>query len=230
VQIGKICCFTLPGHAPDGHSALADAGLLPAVVALAKALKRAGARHMLIGGVAVVARGVRRLTDDVDAVIWAEGLDVERLLDHLAKEHVVPRIGDAISFAHRNQVLLLRHETSGIDIDLSLGWLPFERQALSRASKIRVGRLNVAVARPDDLIVYKAIAARDRDRADIERLLQIHRRAIDLERVRRIVGELAAALEDPELVVDFERIVRNVSARAAATARKKPRKRRRGTG
>jgi predicted nucleotidyltransferase len=217
----------LRGHALDGHSALADARLLPAVVALAKALKRVGARYMLIGGVAVVARGVRRLTDDVDAVIWAEGLDIEKLLKQLAREHVVPRIGDAISFARRNQVLLLRHETSGIDIDLSLAWLPFESHALSRASKIRVGRLNLAVARPDDLLVYKAIAARDRDRSDMERLLEIHGRAIDLERVRRLIGELAAALEDPELVVGFERVVRNVSARAAAPARKKPRNRRR---
>jgi hypothetical protein len=75
--------------------------------------------------------------------------------------------------------------------------MALEKDALSRASKIPVGRLHVAVASPADLIVYKAIAARDRDRSDVERLLELHGRAIDLERVRRIVGELALRTEDP---------------------------------
>jgi hypothetical protein len=41
------------------------------------------------------------------------------------------------------------------------------------------------VATAGDLVVYKAIAARERDRSDIERLLELHGSAIDLTAVRR---------------------------------------------
>ena len=55
------------GPAFAGRTTLAEGRLLPAVSALGRALANTGARHMLIGGVAVIARGIRRLTDDVDA-------------------------------------------------------------------------------------------------------------------------------------------------------------------
>src|SRR5262245_30488478 len=108
-------------------------------------------RHMLIGGVAVIARGVRRLTDDVDATLWGAGVDLRSLLRRLSAQRIVPRIRDALEFARRNQVLLLRHEPSGVDVDLSIAWLPFESDALDRASLMKVGRRRVRVATADDL-------------------------------------------------------------------------------
>lgn len=114
---------------------------------------------MLIGGVAIVARGVRRLTDDVDAAVWGEDIEFERLLRHLAKESIKPRIRDAVAFARVTQVLLLRHAPSGIDIDLTLARLPFEKSALDRADKVMIGKARVPIARPGDLIVYKQLRA-----------------------------------------------------------------------
>jgi hypothetical protein len=93
---------------------LSDA-LGPAIAALERALARVPARHMLIGGVAVIAHGVRRLTDDVDAALWADGVDIAALIVQLGKEKIGPRVRDAVKFARQNQVLLLRHAPSGID-------------------------------------------------------------------------------------------------------------------
>lgn len=180
---------------------------------------------MLIGGVAVIARGVRRLTDDVDATVSAEGIDLDELLLELTREGIVPRIPNAVPFARRNQVLLLRHSASGIDVDLSLAWLPFEEEALARAKVVTVGGRRVRVATPGDLIVYKAIAARERDRSDIERLLELHGASIDLDRVRRTVRGLAAALEHPELSSDLERLIEKSGrgSRPRSSKRRKPR-------
>jgi predicted nucleotidyltransferase len=195
---------------------LANKTIAAAIGALERALS--GTRHMLIGGIAVVARGVRRLTDDVDATVWGEGVVLEELFDRLASQRIVPRIANAGAFARRNQVLLARHEPSGVDIDLSLAWLSFESAALDRADQIAIGRQRVRVATATDLIIYKAIAARERDLSDIERLLEIHGSTIDLRRARRTVAELGGILERPELLQGLERLAKK-SRRALKPAR-----------
>lgn len=57
----------------------------------------------------------------------------------------------------------------------------------------------------------KAIAFRPQDQQDIERLLALYGAHIDLGRVRRTVAEFAHAMEEPERVGDFERLVDRAS-------------------
>jgi hypothetical protein len=181
--------------------------LRDAIHALASALAEFGAPHMLIGGIAVILRGTARQTNDVDATVWAEGADVDALFTVLNRHRIVGRIDDAAQFARDHQVLLLRHEPSGTPMELSLAWLPFEATALRRAEPLDVEGVRVPVALAEDLIIYKAVAWRDRDRADIERLLIMHGDSIDLPYVRRMVAEFAELLEEPERTSDFERLV-----------------------
>ncbi len=185
----------------------ADQALLAALAALALALNDLGVPAMIIGGIAVIARGVPRQTGDVDVAVWAEDLDVERLAAALARHAIVPRIEDAVEFARQNQVLLLRHEPSGTPIEVSLAWLPFEQEALARARSEDLGGVRFAVAIPEDLVVYKAVAWRDRDRTDIERLLVLHGHHMDLARLRGRVREFAELLGSPERASEFDAIV-----------------------
>lgn len=185
----------------------ADRLFLDALAALAAALDEAGAPSMLIGGVAVIVRGVPRQTVDIDATIWAEGLDAEALVGLLARHHIEPRIADALAFARQHQVLLLRHQPSGTPLEVSLAWLDFEREALERATFEDVGGVHLRVATAEDLIVFKAVAWRDRDRADIERLVAAHPEELDLARIRRLVQEFSEALEEPERVAAFEALL-----------------------
>jgi hypothetical protein len=185
----------------------ADQALLAALGALARALDDLGVPAMVIGGIAVIVRGVPRQTGDVDIAVWAEDLDVERLAAALARHAIVPRIADAVEFARQNQVLLLRHEPSATPVEVSLAWLPFEWEALARARSEDLGGVQLAVAMPEDLVVYKAVAWRDRDRADIERLLVLHGRHMDLPRLRGRVREFAELLGVPERASEFDAIV-----------------------
>jgi hypothetical protein len=171
---------------------------------MAAALHGAGCDYMVFGGVAIIARGVPRHTDDVDATVWAESLQLAPLLEHLSACEIRPRIDDAAAFARENQVLLLRHQPSDIAIDLTFAWLPFEKEALGRAEVMDLGGVRVPVATPEDLVIYKAVAWRDRDRADIERLMAIWGTRMDLARIRRIVGEFAQALDEPERLKELE--------------------------
>ncbi|HEV8659490.1 MAG TPA: nucleotidyl transferase AbiEii/AbiGii toxin family protein, partial [Thermoanaerobaculia bacterium] len=181
-----------------------------ALRALAAALGEIRAPSMIIGGIAVIAAGVPRQTIDIDAVVLGRDSSPESLVTSFARYGIVPRIADAVQFARERQVLLLRHEPSGVTIEVSLAWLPFEEEALARANQIEIGGVTLRVATPEDLIVYKAAAWRDRDRADIERLLALHWREIDLERVRSLITEISAALDDSGRIEAFENILARV--------------------
>ena len=81
---------------------------------------------MVIGGIAVIARGVRRMTTDIDAAVRGDQVDVASVLRALATKRIAPRIDDAERFAAESLVLLLRHETTGIEFDVSMAWTDFE--------------------------------------------------------------------------------------------------------
>jgi hypothetical protein len=192
-------------------AASADLALLEALAALDRTLRRLAAPAMIIGGIAVIARGVPRQTVDIDATIWGEAITIDQLVAELARDGIVPRTADAGEFARRHQVLLLRHASTGTPLEISLAWLPFEREALNRSSEVDFGGVAIRVAAVEDLVIYKAVAWRDRDRADIERLLVQHGTGIDLARIRGVIGEFADALDDPGRIDEFDALVRRSS-------------------
>jgi len=194
-------------------SSVSDQELLEALAALAAALRSLEAPSMVIGGVAVIAHGVPRLTVDIDATVWSEDVELESLLAALARHRIEPRIRDALDFARRRQVLLLKHQPSGTPLEITLASLPFEREALARATTLRVAGVEVPIVSAEDLVVYKAVAWRDRDRSDLEELLALHGSAMNLERVRRLVREFAELLDDPGRVAEFEELVSRAGLR-----------------
>jgi len=129
--------------------------LLSPLAAVQQLLARLGDQGLVIGGVAASVLGAPRFTADVDVVIL---LSVGRLpeLFHVAAElGLVPRIANAEQFARRNQVALLRHEESGISVDVSLGMLPFEEEAVARGAVHRIGDVELRLPTPEDLIIFR---------------------------------------------------------------------------
>ena len=163
--------------------------------------------HATIGGVAVSLIAQPRLTQDIDAVIWLDASRWESLLKAGEGYGFVPRIGDALGFARRARVLLLRHEGSGVSVDLSCGTLDFEREMIERAATLQIGSLSLKVPTPEDLIITKAVANRPKDVADIESILNL-RPHLDVGRIRHWTQAFAQALELPELQENVERLLR----------------------
>jgi hypothetical protein len=113
-----------------------SAGFLDALRDLSAALDDMGSPAMIIGGVAVIAHGVPRLTVDIDATVVAAGVSPGRVSAALARHGIHPRIPDAEAFAAAHHVFLAAHSTSGTPVDLSFAWLPFEESALARAEAV----------------------------------------------------------------------------------------------
>jgi len=163
---------------------------------------------MVIGGIAASLLGRPRATRDIDVVVWIAPDRWKSFLKAGRDHGFFPRLRKVLDFAKENRVLLLRHRPSGIDIDISLGALPFEEEAIRRAVKKRIKGVRVSLPTPEDLIIMKAVAHRPRDVADIESILDANP-DLDTKRIRRWVKEFAGALEMPELLDDLEKIIRS---------------------
>lgn len=168
-----------------------------------------GSEHkgMIIGGVAVIALGHSRATTDIDATLRIPVQQLAELVERFADKGIVPRIPDALEFAQTRHVLLMRHRGSQIDVDVTVALLPFEEEALAHRQSVDFAGVQIAIPRPEDLVIYKMVAARPQDVQDAEALLLRYRDQMDLARVRRIVGEFAEVLERPELVQELERVI-----------------------
>jgi hypothetical protein len=188
-------------------SAPRSAGFLDAVRALRDALTAAEVRWLIIGGVAVIARGVARFTADVDATIRARDVPLERLFETLGRHHIVPRIDQALEFARERQVLLLRHDPSGVPLDVSLAWLPFEEAAIEHGEDHDYAGVPIRIPLVEDLIIYKVVASRPHDLDDAERLLLLYGPRVDVRRLRALVAEFADALDDVGRPATLERML-----------------------
>lgn len=163
---------------------------------------------VIIGGVATSLLGRPRATRDVDAVLWVEDEGQWAALVEAGKPHgLLPRIDDVVSFARQSRVLLLRHEPSSIDLDVTLGGLPFEQEAIAHAIHVSVADLRVPLPRPEDLVIMKAVAHRPRDLADIEGLVAAVP-SLDNKYILDWIRDFAEALETPELPAEIERLLR----------------------
>jgi len=161
---------------------------------------------VVIGGVAVSIIGRPRFTQDVDALVLLDNSAWAEFLSSGKQFGFVSRISGALDFAMKNRVLLLCHETSGINVDISFGALPFEEEAVRRAEWVDVGGVRIPLPPPEDLMIMKAIARRPRDIADIESILDANP-GMNLERVRMWVREFSSTLEMPEILNDLEAIL-----------------------
>ncbi len=115
---------------PEREESLAP--LLTALRDLVAWLQATHVAGVVIGGVAASLLGRPRVTRDVDAVVLLDESNWGAFLAAGAQFGCVPRLSDALAFAQKARVLLVRHESSGIDVDVAFGALLFEKEAIAR--------------------------------------------------------------------------------------------------
>ncbi|TAH53620.1 MAG: hypothetical protein EYC68_02425 [Chloroflexota bacterium] len=180
--------------------------LVPTLRALHSLLVQFEERGMVIGGAAVCLLGEPRMTADVDAVFLLSNDDLPNLLRAAHEVGFVPRIKDVESFARRNRLVMLRHPITNVDVDISLGAMPFEIEAVERSRLVRSGKLRVRLPTVEDLIILKAIAHRPKDLVDIQSLIDANPK-LDRARIENWVKQYAELLEMPELWDDVAKLL-----------------------
>jgi hypothetical protein len=146
--------------------------------------------YAVVGAVARNAWAPPRATTDLDLAVAARrsALDeAERALSELGyvlvRQHQVSpeeALPDLVVF--RSERALPRQ------VDLLLAKTEFEKQVLARATPVEVSGRPILVATPEDLVVYKLLADRPRDRDDLEAVILTQERAgrgIDWSHIER---------------------------------------------
>ena len=180
--------------------------LLSALRDLVAWLKANRVDGLIIGGVAASILGRPRVTRDVDALVLLDENKWDEFLTAGKRFGFFPRIANPLDFARRARVLLVRHKISGMDVDVTFGALPFEKEAISHAVWVNIRGVRLPLPTVEDLIIMKALAHRARDLADIQSVMDAHPK-LNLRKIRRWVKEFSTAIDTPDILNDLETIL-----------------------
>lgn len=166
----------------------------------------------IIGGMAVQHWGEPRFTKDVDVTLLTGFGSEEAFVDAFLSAYE-SRISDERNFALKNRVLLLR-SSLGIGIDIALGALPFENDAVRRAKVIEVEEgASLRLCSAEDLLVMKAFASRPIDWNDVRGILvRQGTTKLDWSYIRRQLQPLCELKDAPEIMTQLEKLRREVAA------------------
>lgn len=159
----------------------------------------------VFGARAAIAYGVVRATDDIDVTVNPEQHSAAAIARALASQGFVLAFPDP-DFVAQTRVLPVR-DASGVAVDVVLGGSGYDARILSRVEKRKLGGVIVPVAAPEDIIVMKILAGRDKDSTDVRDMLNANR-SIRPDMVRETLAELEEALDQSDLLPAFERLLK----------------------
>ena len=162
-------------------------------------MQKRGWRFCFIGGLALLRWGSPRTTQDVDVSVFTGfGNEEPYVRDLLAR--FAPRIQNAAEFARDSRVVLVK-ASNGVPVDLALGAVPFEQEAVHRATPFEFAPgISLVTCSAEDLIVSKAFAARDQDWADVKSIAVRQKGRLDWNYIERQLRPLCEVKEAPDIL------------------------------
>lgn len=157
-------------------------------------LEKHATRFLVVGGLAVVVVGEPRTTADADAVVFTSPDETARLIRQAA----------AGGFEVREDVELERLATTGtirlrrgrFQLDLITASMPFEEAAYERASVHRLFGMRLPFPSPEDLILFKVLAGRDKDLLDAAGVVRRHGDRLDVTYLEQTLLPICELAED----------------------------------
>lgn len=170
-----------------------------------------GWQFCFIGGVAIQRWSEPRLTKDMDITLLTGFGGEEKFID-LLLQYYESRVAEAREFALRSRILLLK-TAQGTGIDIALGALPFEQEAVSRSLMLEYAPgITLRTCTAEDLLVMKAFASRPLDWNDVRGILvRQGTRQLDWKYIHRQLQPLCEIKEAPEILTQLEKLRREVA-------------------
>lgn len=158
------------------------------IESIARVLNDAGVPFVVVGGVAVVAHGYGRHTQDLDLVIPLDPATIRRAIEALATLGFHPRIPVTVDdvadpatrdrwFREHGMVVLAlhseQHADTSIDVFMREPFDVLQEHACADVAEIAPG-VPLRIVRLATLLDMKRAAGREQDRADIAELSRLH--------------------------------------------------------
>lgn len=179
--------------------------LIDSVIAFQSFLKKEDIPVMAIGGIAVAVWGEPRLTRDIDMKVLVSRDNRAQLLAVL--QTFMPLQEDSDE-SFRRLGLAFFQDSNGVRIDVMLADTIFDETAIGRACDIDFAPdKKIRVCTAEDLIIYKMLSTRTKDRADVESILQKQGDALDDTYIKNWLAQFEEALADSTLIRDFRKIL-----------------------
>lgn len=186
-----------------------EADLIRTLGAVVEVFDATGVRYALIGGVAKAAWGRSRATRDIDVALSIDLVRLEHLKRQLANAHfvVVDSVGGDASDLRPD--IFVARDPGGVPVDVLVAKTPFEEDAVTRSVTVKLLGHTLRVVTAEDLVFYKLLAGRPRDRDDILDVVKTQlsaEKSFDWNHLERLAAEwdVEAALKDVRRSVGLE--------------------------
>ncbi|MGA9407960.1 MAG: DUF6036 family nucleotidyltransferase [Bacteroidota bacterium] len=150
--------------------------------------KKNNLAYVIIGGLANLVYGSGRTTIDIDIVVRVELESILELYDCFLPEFM-PIKPEPLQFFKTFFVLPVVHKKLGVKVDISAALSEFERVAIQRQKRLQYGEVEANFCTPEDLILFKLVARRERDMLDVKDIIKRLSNSMDLEYLRATASQ-----------------------------------------
>lgn len=171
---------------------------------LAVAFDAIGVRWYVFGAQAALVWGRPRLTTDVDVTVQCN-VPTRELVGALERRGFCLRVDGTDAFIDATRVVPLEHRGSGLALDVVLAGPGLEGLFLDRAVPVDIAGTIVPFISPEDLVVTKLLAGREKDIDDVRGVLAERGSTLDVSRIRTTLALLEGALGQSDLTPVLER-------------------------
>ncbi len=160
--------------------------------------------YAIIGGIAAIVHGSERTTGDIDVTILAEIDNLGRILKLFADRYISIK-PNPLAFFQRCLFVPLQHRATKIRVDVAAALSSLERKIIERSKRLTYSDVEVNVCTIEDLIIMKLVANRTKDRLDVETLISLNRKDLNLRYLRARAKEFIAVERSdvPELLAEL---------------------------
>lgn len=153
---------------------------------------------MIIDGLANVVYGSGRTTVDIDLLVQVELESITDVYECLTSEFR-PLKSESLQFFKTYFVLPAMHKKFGVKVDISAALSGFERKAIERKKRVRYGAVEANFCSPEDLVLFKLVADRDHDIADVKEMIRRNRATLDIGYLREVARSFVE-IERPDML------------------------------
>lgn len=157
-------------------------------------LEQRGVRYLVIGGLAVVVVGEPRTTADADAIVFISQAEAHALIREAAAAGF--ELNQDLERERLSRTGTMRFRKGPFQLDLITASLPFEERARERASRHELFGVSLLFPSPEDLILFKILAGRDKDLLDATGIARRHRGRLDVPYLEASLRAICEAAED----------------------------------